>query len=71
MIRDYNERANEIMNRYGISIFDSFQVLMDVFDQSYDGAHYSPPVTDALRAPLGRILEKKIGGSSSKVEEVV
>jgi len=59
VLRDYNKKSNAIMARHGVAVFNTFDTLMDVFDESYDGAHYGPKITRALRWPLAKLLNNK------------
>jgi len=53
----YNEAANRVMRAHGVPVWDSVGVLGDVFDRTFDTAHFSPWLTRHLREPLMEALE--------------
>ena len=48
----YNEAANRVMRAHGVPVWDTVGVLGDVFDRTFDHAHFSPWLTRNLREPL-------------------
>lgn len=71
-IAHYNDAANTIMRKNHIRIWDTTAVLNDVFDRTFDHAHFAPWVKGGLMTALQARVDwnwRAAPGNASVVED--